>query len=112
MPPTEREGKLRKVGRDKPGKGDGKVEPHCQLAPAVIRETVDLLVRFTSALAQEDLGEFEHRCIDGGVAEQAEGLRQALDDRQPLRLLVGEEIAETLGNPWLDELLHSERSFR
>ena len=82
---------------------DRQIESHPDVAPATVGEAVHLLVRLCAALAEQDLGEFERRCVDrtepvapvdtlGGVDEPL-----ARDHRG------GQEVAEALEGPRLNE---------
>ena len=48
----------------KAGEGHGQVEPHRDVAVAVVREAVELLVRFLAPFAEQDFGVFQGRRVD------------------------------------------------
>ena len=57
--------------RGEAGERHGEVEAHRHVALAVILEAVDDAVVLAAALAQQNVGVFQRRRVDGGVAVTA-----------------------------------------
>ena len=112
VPAPEGQGKLREVRGHEPRKGDRQVEAQRHVAVSVVAEPVHLLVRLAAPLAEEHLGVLEDRRIDGGKGEQPEDFLQLSQDCEPLRLPLGQEVAEALEDARFDEVLHTLSSFR
>jgi hypothetical protein len=89
------------------GERDREVEAHRDLAVAVILEAVDDAVVLTAPLAEEHLGEFERRRVDGSVAVGAVDRSRGLEDALPGDHQRRRVIAKPLQCPGFDERRHT-----
>jgi len=92
----EGEGELVEVERHEAGEGDGEVEAHRHVTPAIVGEVEDLLVRLPPSLAEQHLGVFEGRGIDGDEPVRREEGLKLRDDRFFGNFRCGKGVPEPL----------------
>ena len=100
METFEGKGQFVQMGRHEAGEGHSQVETHGDLALAIVLEVEDLLVGFAAAFAEQHLGVFQHRRVDGHEAVGGEHLLKLRDDRLFPDLVLRHGVPETLEYAW------------
>ena len=84
------------------GERHREVEPHADLAAAVVGEAIELLVGLGTPLAREDLEVFERRRVDRGEAEGAVDPPGHVENALAGQRLRGQMITKSLQRARLD----------
>ncbi|KAF5031820.1 hypothetical protein DSECCO2_623820 [anaerobic digester metagenome] len=101
--PLEGQCKFTLVLSQETGKRYGKVETKGDISLPVILEMENLLVRLTTAFAEQHFGIFEHRSIDGNKTIGGEMGFQLADDCFFGDFHGRQEVSETFQNPWFND---------
>ena len=94
------------MGGHEARKGDGQVESHRHVPLPVIEKAVDLLVRLSAALAQEDLRVLQNGSIDGHESEGPKHPREAGLGFLLQEFLLGQGVTEAPQRLRFDDRFH------